>query len=40
MASDRPGYFTRLKNSVIGFLMGMAMFLLAIPFLAWNENNV
>ncbi len=40
MASDRPGYFSRLKNSVFGFLLGIAMFLLAIPFLAWNENNV
>lgn len=40
MASDRPGYFSRLKNSVFGFLTGIAMFILAIPFLAWNENNV
>ncbi len=40
MASDRPGYFTRLKNSVVGFLFGIVLFIGAIPFLAWNENDV
>ncbi|MCB1643790.1 MAG: TMEM43 family protein, partial [Xanthomonadales bacterium] len=34
------GYFARVKNSIAGFLFGLVLFLLAIPFLAWNENNV
>lgn len=34
------GYFARVKNSVAGFLFGLVLFILAIPFLAWNENNV
>jgi hypothetical protein len=34
------GYFTRVKNSFGGFLFGIAMFIGAIPLLAWNENNV
>jgi hypothetical protein len=34
------GYFTRVKNSFAGFLVGIALFIGAIPLLAWNENNV
>jgi hypothetical protein len=34
------GYFTRVKNSFAGVLFGIVLFIGAIPFLAWNENNV